>query len=136
MTMTEHYVVVYPDDQYLERLAEIREVTDEDRKYAFAWGIECSDPEACPGWQECPEDHTGFEPEDIDEYEDVMIHGVLHTEYVYGWGWAVEYPGCPLQGAATEIPDGVPTDRPGRYLVEPEWWDTECYLDLIEEVKE
>ena len=91
---------------------------------------------ACPGWQECLEDHTGFEPEDIDEFEDVIIHGVLHTEYLYGWGWVVEHPGCPVQESYPEIPDGIPTDRPGKYLVEPEWWDTDCFLDLIKEVKE
>ena len=132
--MTEHYVEVYPDEDYLRRLSEIREVTDEDREYAYSYRILCSDPEACPGWQECLEDHTGYEPEDIDEYEDVMIHGVLHTEYVYGYGWAVPYPGCPVVGSDCELPDGIPVDRPGKYLVGVDWDDTVCYLDLIEEV--
>ena len=130
--MTDHYVEVYLDEAYRERLSEIREVTDED----YSYRILCSDPEACSGWQECLEDHTGYEPEDIDEYEDVMIHGVLHTEYVYGYGWAVPYPGCPVMNADCELPDGVPVDRPGKYLVEDEWDDIDCCLYLIEEVTE
>lgn len=127
--MTEHYVEVYLDEAYRERLSGIREVTDED----YSYRVICSDPEACPGWMECFEDHSGYEPEDYDE---VVIHGVLHTEYVYGYGWAVPFPRCPVVESDYELPDGIPVDRPGKYLVDTEWEDTNCYLELVEEVTE
>lgn len=137
--MTEHYLVVAPDPLYKSRIEELTEREIEEVDDYFVAGIVCSDSAACPGWKECPEDHTGYDPDDedspvYDEWEDVMIHGVLHTEYNTGYGWVVEYNGCPVQGADWEVPDDIPMDRPGKYLVDDDWEETECWLYLVKEI--
>lgn len=119
--MTEHHINVTIDGTY----------HDDD---SFVATLECSDPEACPGWIECIEDHSGFDPEVTNEWEDVMIHGVLHREYMYGYGWVIDMPGCPALDIDWEMPDGIPMDRPGRYLVDTEWEDTDCWFVLDREV--
>lgn len=137
--MSEHYAVVKLDTVYLERLAAIRPVTDEDRADAWSCWIECSDPASCPGWTECPESHEGFDPEDeespaFDEYEDVMIHGVSHN-WEWGWNWTVPYEGCPVKASDHDTPDGVVLDGPRRYLLETEWEDEHCYLTVVRELE-
>ena len=142
MTIT-HTFVVEPDTEYLEKLAVIRRVTDDDREDATTWLIECSDPAACPGWVECGENHDGFDPHDedslaYDKYEDVTIHGVPH-EWRYGYMWTVDYPGCPVQGFAIDLepPDELPRPlRPGRWEVDTDWDGDTCILTLTTPLKE
>lgn len=144
-----HYVEVYMDEAYLARLAEIRPVTDEDRKDAHISQLICPDPDNCPGWEECREPHIvdgqdafmgpyegeeGYPWDDVDEFE---FHGVLHT-WNYGFGWTVPFKGCVAREAYDfygETPDGIPMDRPGMYEVEEDWYDeSTCYFNLIKEV--
>lgn len=133
-----HTVVVYLDNDYLTRLAAIRPVTTDDQADAYHARIECSDPIACPGWIECFGDHTGMDPEDedspaFDQWEDVEMHGVEH-EWQSGYGWTIDYRGCPVADRDDwDVPDGIPMDRPGHYLVDVDWDDTYCHLTLIEE---
>lgn len=53
--MAEHFLVVDPDTAYVERFG------DDPEDPALKWHIECSDPEHCPGWEECREDHDHAE---------------------------------------------------------------------------
>lgn len=138
--MIEHYAVVRLDRNYLRRLARIRRVARKDVEDGYAAFIECSDPASCPGWIECDEDHSGFDPDDenspaYDMYDDpVMIHGVEH-EWRHGHGWTVEYEGCPVErGCADLDTDAMDMTRPGRYLLDEDWDDTDCYLTVVREV--
>lgn len=133
--MSEHHITVRVDEEYLTFLADLRTVTNEDRETAYVAVLECSDPAACPGWIECRESHEGFDPEEEDSpaydmYEDVEIHGVLH-DWRWGYGWTLEYAGCPLIMAEPDVPDDIPMDRTGKYLVDAEWDDTDCHLTRI-----
>lgn len=133
--MVDHFIVVEVDQTYLDRLAKIRPVTEEDRADAWAWRIECSDPASCPGWIECDKDHSGMDPEEEnspahDQYEDVSIHDVLHE-----WRdscWVIDHPGCPVQSADADTPHGLDQTKEGRYPVEADWDGTDCTLMLIE----
>lgn len=139
MSQTQHYGIVYPDENYLTRLATIRTVTARDRDDAYAFRVECSAPGQCSGWQECPDSHEGMDPEDedspaFDQFEDVMIHGALH-EWMSPHGWTVPYSGCPVEGIGSwEAPDGLDMSRPGRYLLDVEWDESEAYLAVVEEI--
>lgn len=137
--MTEHYAVVRLDRAYLRRLARLRRVTREDVEDAYSVYVECSDPASCPGWIECDGDHTGYDPDDesspaYDMHRDtIMIHGVEH-EWSDGYGWTVEYDGCPVKRWAQLVDtDALDTTRPGRYLLDVDWMDDECYLDVVRE---
>lgn len=133
--MSTHVLVVETDAAYLERLAVLRPVTDDDRRDAMMWHIECSDPAACPGWVECDGDHAGFDPEDetspgYDRWEDVMIHGELH-DWRWGHGWTVAYSGCPVIGFAEfDPPDECYPLRPSRWPVDVDWDDTVCVVTV------
>ena len=55
--------------------------------------------------------------------EEVMIHGEAHT-YRYGYGWCVDYPGCPVQSVALDGDDHLDIARthgPGRHPLHDEW---------------
>ena len=137
--MSEHYAEVRIDYDYINRLRNAGvPLTSDHWDDAWACYIVCSDPEACPGWQECDKSHEGYDPEDEDspaygQFEDVLIHGKYHD-----WRmsyWTVEYAGCPVQGNPfQETPDGIPLDRHGTYLVDDDWDDENCYLTLVKEV--
>lgn len=138
--MSEHYAVVHLDREFLRRLAALRRVTREDVQDAYMVTVECSDPAACPGWVECDGDHAGFDPDDetspaYDEHEDVMIHGVLHG-WQWGYGWTVDYSGCPVLGFADEQDfDGLDRTRPGRWLLDVDWEDDHCWMTVVREVE-
>ncbi|WP_191563404.1 hypothetical protein [Janibacter melonis] len=131
-----HHAVVEVDDAGLAQLAKFRPVTDEDREEAFIWRVECSDPARCEGWQECGEDHPDA-PDDPDETggdESVTLHGVEHTWHTLH-GWVLRMDGCPVEanaGTWCDPPEGMPLDRPGRYLIEADWDDTDLYLLLVD----
>lgn len=115
---TRHWLIVERDEAYLAQHP------DDPDHPALTYAIECSDVAACPGWIECMEDHSGA-PEDDGDDDEVTIHGVPHT-YRYGYGWVVDYPGCPVQGAAHEGDDMVEIGRshgPGRYELDVDWDD-------------
>lgn len=113
---------------------------DPDSPYAWdRWhmsAIECSTPGGCGGWRECTLDHPGMDPDDEDspafDAEEWEIHGVLHTWQ--GWTWSVPFDGCPVQEWAdvSDLWDGV--DGPGRYEIDADWNDTECYLTVVGKV--
>ena len=138
--MSEHYAVVRQDAGWLKRLAELRPLTDDDRKGAWSCYIECSDPANCPGWMECGKEHPGMDPEDEDspaydgDLEDVMIHGEFHT-WRSGHGWTVESDGCPVEfNGNYDTPDRVALDGPHRYLLDVDWDDDICYLSVVREI--
>lgn len=96
-------------------------------------------PGGCNGWQECWEDHTGFDPDDeaspaFDAIsgDEIEIHGVPH-EWRDGWGWTVPYPGCVL--AAQDLGDYAEDIGleygPGAYLVDDDWDDGEANISPI-----
>ena len=91
-----------------------------------------------PGWIECDGDHTGFDPDDetspaYDEWEGVMIHGVPHDWHLCEW--TVPYTGCPVTDFAREQDfDGIDLSRPGRWLLDVDWDDDDCYMTVIREV--
>lgn len=129
--MTRHWVLVTRDEDYIARFG------DDPDDPATKWTIECSDPSACEGWEECPGEHGGFDPNDedspaFDEYEDVEIHGVPH-EWRWGYGWTVPYAGCPVMGgSADDAPAEVAAAQGvGRWEVDADWDDTDCYLILV-----
>lgn len=132
MADTQHWIVVEPDTAYIEQYG------DDPDDPAIKWRIECSDPAACPGWMECPENHTGYDPDDeespaFDEYEDVMIHGVVH-EWRPGYDWTVPIDGCPVRdGAADDAASEIAYRKGvGRWEVDDDWDDVDCYLTVIE----
>lgn len=139
--MTAHQIRVYRDEPGLERLRQHRPLTAQDRLDHYVWHIECSDPVACPGFQECREPHKvgGVDaddgpwdaPEDApwDGYDVFTFHGVPH-EWHDGWGWTVPYRGCPVSGSDLDLPDGVPTEVDGTYPVLVEWDDDDCWITL------
>ena len=105
------------------KLAHYIEVTidpDGDPDSPYAWDrwdmgvIECSTPGGCG--------HA-------EEWE---MHGVLHTWR--GWTWSIPFDGCPVQEWADtgDLWDGI--DGPGRYEVDADWDDTECYLTVVGKV--
>lgn len=112
--------------------------------------IECVAPDTCNGWIECTEAHAadGIDATDgpyncdesapwcdEDEWE---FHGKVHA-WRYGYGWTLPYPGCVVAGSGAEPPDDVweTTDdgehrlKPGRWLVDDDWDDTDCHLALV-----
>lgn len=108
----------------------------------FAWdylvidSIECSVPGGCGEWQVCdhPEDpyDEGDPTFDVEEWE---FHGVLHEWN--GMTWVAPFRGC----AVAEWGDDTSTlwddiDGPGRYEVDDDWDDTECYLTVVRKVEE
>ena len=153
--MTEHIVHITRDAGKLARLAEFRPVTEQDRADQYAVHIECTVPGGCGGWEECREPHevdgvsAADGPYDTvcscadaeatacsipwcghDEFE---FHGVLH-EWRSGYGWTVDFDGCVLAAYPDfELPDGIDTTRDGKWRVEDDWDDTDCYLNLIGE---
>lgn len=133
--MITHHAVVETDEAFLTRLAKLRTVTDEDRADAFTWRVECSDPARCEGWTECAVTHENA-PDDPDETggdQHITLHGVEHL-WVAGWGWVARLEGCPVDERAPDCdpPEGMPLDRPGRYLVDADWDDTDLYLELVD----
>lgn len=140
MSDTQHHAVVCLDRKYLRSIADHRRVTRADVQDGYMVTVECSDPGACPGWIECDGDHTGFDPDDeaspaYDEWEGVMIHGVPHDWN--SWGWSVPYAGCPMTAFAREQDfDGIDRSRPGRWLLDVDWDDDECYMTVIREVRD
>lgn len=96
--------------------------------------IECDVPGGCGGWQECREDHAGYDPDGedspaFDTLEDVVIHGVSHA-----WEnstWTIPFEGCSVAEWADlcDLWDGI--DGPGRYEVDADWSETECYLSVV-----
>lgn len=136
--MSEHYIEITRDTVGLGRLGKYRSITDKDVKDYYAARLICTDPSTCPGWIECDKDHTGYDPDDetsvvFDEYEDVLIHGEYHN-WRYGYGWVVDFPGCPVTGNDWEVPDEIDTKRDGKYLVDVEWEDEFVYLSVVKEV--
>lgn len=139
--MSKHYAQVRIDYDYINRLRQAGiTLTNDHWDGAWVCFIVCSDPSDCPGWQECDKNHQGYDPEDedspvYDQYEDVMIHGELHNWHDGGFGWTVEYDGCPVQGNPfLDTPDGIPLDRHGTYLLDDDWDDADLYLTLVKEV--
>lgn len=130
--MTTHVLVITPDTEYAKRFP--------DADPEVQWRVECSDPAACSGWRECGEPHEvggvsaadgPWDPPsddvpwvDEDEFE---FHGEDHT-WRGGWGWTVEYAGCPVDAFGDiELPDDLPQPiTPGRYTIDVEWDDTYC----------
>lgn len=136
---TEHYAVVGPDEARLAWIAERRPVTEVDREGEWAAHIECSDPSSCPGWQECQEDHEGFDPEDEDspayDQEEFEIHGEIHGWQI-GWGWTLPYKGCPVVERVDSLDTGeLDMTRPGRWLLGVDWDDTDCWISVVKEVE-
>jgi len=106
---------------------------------AHEWHVECSNPAACDGWEECLEPHEvdgvsaadgpyetvcGMNPCRIpwcgqDEY---FFHGALHTWQSGNSCWSLPVKGCPVARFAEEV-DDVPLDRPGRWVVDVDWGD-------------
>ena len=93
----------------------------------------------CEGWQECREDHSGFDIEDesspafdVLEGDEIEIHGVNHT-YRWSWGWTTVYPGCVLRDADTgdEVFEIARVFGPGDYLVEDDWDDGTPYVTPV-----
>ena len=133
--MADHYVVVTRDEDGLARLAAIRPPTDQDRADYYHLAVECATPGGCGGWQECDGDHTGYDPDDeespaYDQWDGVMIHGVEH-EWQYDHVWAIPYIGCPFQEHSEIDTSGISTDTDGRYTLDVDWDDTECYLTAL-----
>lgn len=111
--------------------------------------IECLAGNGCNGWIECREPHTVGKldategPYDCDpdmpwsDEEEWEFHGVLH-EWRWGYGWTVPYPGCVVAAQGCDAPDdlwevvdGEHRLKPGRWLVDDDWDDTDCYLTLV-----
>ena len=139
--MSDHTVEVTRHEWSLAKLAERRPITAEDRANHYDWRIVCSDPRRCPGWIECHEPHEvdgrsaadgPWDAEEADpwaEQDEFVFHGVLH-EWRSGHDWTVAYDGCPVEGADTDLPDGIDTTCDGTYPVEVEWDDELVYLTL------
>lgn len=146
--MTEHIIEISRDEAFLARLAEYREPDEQDRRDAYQVHIECPAPENCTGWEECNDPHTSPDgslnaddgPYDCEEdvpwegQDEFEFHGVPH-EWRSGYGWTVPYQGCIVAAQDIEVPEGIDTTRDGRWLVEDDWDDTDCYLVLVRELK-
>lgn len=129
MTATQHWLIVARDEEYLAKHED--DPDDPARTYA----IECSDPAACPGWIECLEPHPAAP--DPDEYDGdiVVMHGQEH-EHRWGYGWTVDYPGCPVQGDALygdSYLDIARTHGLGRHPIDADWDDTDVHLIALED---
>lgn len=137
--MIEHLLTVEVNTDYAERFP--------DAPTEYRWGIACTNPDQCKGWQECDKAHEvdgssaadgPYDAEEdapwdgLDEFE---FHGELHT-WVDGYGWTVPYVGCVVQGNNVECPDELYPLRPGAWIVEDDWDDTDCYLTVVREVSE
>lgn len=134
--MSRHILVVTPDEEYAARFPDARPYT----RYRY----ECTVPGGCGGWEECcdPAGHEGFDPEDetspaYDQHEDVEIHGVLH-EWRWGYEWTVPFVGCVVKEGGYDPPEELYQrgedgwELPvGRWVVEDEWHDEECYMKLV-----
>lgn len=125
--MSTHYASVTVDEDHAARFP--------DHETEYLTRIECSNPAACPGWQECRSgDHAGFDPDDerspaFDEFEDVEIHGVLH-DWRRGY-WTVPFKGCPVVANFDCDIYGLPSPlRPGRWRLEVDWDDEDVYLTV------
>jgi hypothetical protein len=113
------------------------------------FSVECLVGNGCSGWLECGEPHTvgnadaSDGPFDCDEdapwydEDEWEFHGIIHTWH-YGFGWTVPYPGCVVAGSAVDPPDdlwqtvgGEHRLNPGRWLVDDDWDESECYLSLL-----
>ena len=113
--------------------------------------IECVAPDTCNGWIECGEPHAvdgidaNYGPYGCDESapwfdeDEWEFHGKLHT-WRHGYGWTLPYPGCVVAGSGgveapddlwEETVDGEHRLKPGRWLVDDDWDDTDCYLALV-----
>ncbi len=125
--MSEHTLVVEVDTAYAEKFPQFA--------VEHTWHVECSDPRACPGWIECDvRDEAHHDNEDGEDEK--TLHGVLHSQFHYGYGWVLDYEGCPLEMADLELPDGLDEEslEPGRYPVDADWDDESVYLTLIKPV--
>ena len=118
--------------------------TEDDPEYR--WTVTCLNPNACNGWQECPEDHNGYDPKDkdslaYDEWEDVEIHGVLH-EWHWGHGWTVPYEGCCVAdnlncwGGVDSADDIAQEHGVGTHVVDDDWDDTDLTLTWVKTIAE
>ena len=133
-----NYLTISRDYDYLSRVAKLRPTTSQDIEDCWRADIKCSVEGGCGGWQECREDHTGFDPNDedsvaYDEFEDVMIHGVSHV-WRWGYDWTVPYEGCILEHGDFEVPDEIDKRRDGVYEVDDDWDDTDVWLTYVGEV--
>lgn len=145
--MSKHILVVSRDEDYLKLLAQHRELDEQDARDAYRVNIECPTPENCTGWEECRGPHTspdGFldandGPYDCEEdvpwegYDEFEFHGEVHT-WRDSWGWTVPFPGCIVAAQDIEVPEGIDTTRDGRWLIEDDWDDTDCYMVLVREL--
>lgn len=145
--MSEHILVVSRDEDYVKLLAQHREPDEQDVRDAYQVHIECPTPEHCTGWEECRGPHTSPDglldandgPYDCEEdvpwegQEEFEFHGELHT-WCGSWGWMVPFPGCIVVAQGIEVPGDIDTERDGRWLIEDDWDDTDCYLVLVREL--
>ncbi|WP_087005977.1 hypothetical protein [Gulosibacter sp. 10] len=155
--MTKHIITITRDEDFLKRLSQYREPDEHDRSNAYTYSVECTVSGGCGGWQECGKPHEvdGVDASDgpwetpcscayveADHHsipwcgeEEFEFHGVLH-EWRWGYGWTVPYTGCIIRDYPPELPDGIDTERDGRWLVDDDWDDTDCYLVLVRELGE
>lgn len=108
------------------------------------WSIECATPDLCGGWWECRESHeviglpqndgpwNSSEDAPWFEEEEFTFHGVEHT-WRWGHGWTVPYPGCVVQTAdiGDDVHEIASVHGEGVYLVEDDWDDTYCHLEVV-----
>ena len=126
MSAADHKIVVTRDERGLARLAALRPVTEQDRADYYAWRVVCSDPAGCPGWVECTETHE-VDDDPWGDFDRYLFHGVMH-DWRAGYGWTVDYAGCPVEDSDTELPDGIDTTVDDEYPIEVEWDDELCVL--------
>lgn len=130
--MTKHIITISCDEQC--------------RQDACRWRVTCTVEGGCGGWMECGEPHevdgisAADGPHDCDpdapwaDCDEFTFHGVDH-EWRVGYGWTVDYDGCPITPWHFDLPDGIDTTRNGSWLVENEWDDTDCLVELIRELR-
>lgn len=115
------------------------------------WTLECDNPDVCGGWLECPEVH------EVDGWsadagphsagtstscpwfgrDEFTFHGVAHT-WMFGHGWTVPYPGCVVADAGSigdEAADIFEAHGVGRFVVDDDWGDTTCWLEVVDTIE-
>lgn len=138
--MTEHLLTVEVDTAYTERFP--------NAETELNWSITCTNPDQCNGWMECDKPHevdgvnAADGPNDSEEdapwsgYDEFEFHGEEHT-WRECYGWTIAYKGCVVQGSLTaECPDELHPLRPGKWVVDDDWDDEICTLNVVREVEE